>query len=448
MASCEKLNTTTAVKDMTPNYTGTLHGIIICNPLAQNGVVPTQAIRNESTSERTQGETIAIGIVLGTIIFLTLVGNSLVVIAVISFRRLRSVTNYFVVSLAVADITVAVLVMPYSLIYEVVGTWQFGWIFCFFWTSCDVTCCTSSILHLCVISLDRYWAITKPLHYGTQVKAKKAYLAIASIWLCSIAISFVPIYLGWFADETIEHDLYQDTPYCGLYVNRTYAVISSLTSFYIPIGVMLFAYFKIFRVARRQVREIKRLESVCRANDFSVDPSQAKRAKRLSKDTKAIKTLGIIMGCFTLSWLPFFLMYVILPFCESCDLPPSAVSAITWLGYANCFINPCVYALLNRDFRMAFKSIIICKRCKRKFKDRSLRRQCRKHRTILLSTRPIPKGLYGYITDSRATATPRGSQSSAAGVTVRINGTQAHLNHKKESCFYSNTSSSDNRDVV
>ena len=200
---------------------------------------------------------ITIGVGLTIIIILTLIGNSLVIASVVMYRRLRTVTNYFVVSLAVADITVAMLVMPCSVIYEIYGRWQFGWIFCYFWISCDVTCCTASILHLCLISLDRYWAITTPFSYKNKMSKRRALLSIASVWICSVAISFLPIYTGIFADLSAMQ-LYTDSDECGLYVNKPYAVVSATTSFYAPLFVMLFAYFRIFRIAQKtSVRDTK-----------------------------------------------------------------------------------------------------------------------------------------------------------------------------------------------
>ena len=87
----------------------------------------------------------------------------------------------------------------------------------------------------------------------------------------------------------------------------------------------------------------------------------SKRSKKVNRDSKAIKTLGTLMGLFCVSWLPFFLMYLIVPFCSpTCKVPPLWLSVITWLGYANSFFNPCVYAFLNRDFRLAFKKILLC----------------------------------------------------------------------------------------
>ncbi|KAG8236709.1 hypothetical protein J437_LFUL017141 [Ladona fulva] len=79
--------------------------------------------------------------------------------------------------------------------------------------------------------------------------------------------------------------------------------------------------------------------------------------KRFRMETKAAKTLGIIVGGFIVCWLPFFTMYLVRAFCEDC-IPPLVFSVLFWLGYCNSAINPCIYALFSKDFRFAFKRII------------------------------------------------------------------------------------------
>lgn len=309
------------------------------------------------------GAVVATGVTLGLIIVFTLLGNCLVVLAVILFRRLRSVTNYFIVSLAVADLTVAVLVMPSSVLYLIEGRWRFGWTFCHFWISCDVTCCTASILHLCLISIDRYLAITEPLTYRTRMPKRRAILLITGVWSCSGAISFVPIYLGWFYDPQRNSTVTNaDGTSCLLHPNWKYAVVSSSTSFYLPLVVMAIVYAQIFRVAKRQAEEISFLEKSFRQkNPQKVSARLSKRSMRVRRESKAIKTLGTLMGLFCICWLPFFVMYLVTPFCgEGCPIDPEVEAAVTWLGYCNSFINPCVYALMNKDFRNAFKKILIC----------------------------------------------------------------------------------------
>ncbi|OQR70152.1 octopamine receptor 1-like [Tropilaelaps mercedesae] len=108
-------------------------------------------------------------------------GNLLIIAAVLASNKLRTVTNYFVISLAVADLLVGLTVMPYSITLEVFQAWPFGGHFCKIWLAVDVWLCTSSILNLCAISVDRYLAITRPMKYRsvnlTPVEARlQAYL--------------------------------------------------------------------------------------------------------------------------------------------------------------------------------------------------------------------------------------------------------------------------------
>merc|ERR1740128_206930 len=96
---------------------------------------------------------------------LVLLGNCLVVLAVFLDQRLRTVTNLFIVSLAMADLSVGLAVLPFSASLEVLDMWIFGEIWCSIWLAVDVWMCTASILNLCAISLDRYLAVTRPVSY-------------------------------------------------------------------------------------------------------------------------------------------------------------------------------------------------------------------------------------------------------------------------------------------
>ena len=90
-----------------------------------------------------------------SIILLAVINNILVIISVILYRRLRHVTNYFLVSLACADLCVALLAMSFSASLEITGKWNFGSFMCDLWNSMDVHVSTVSTLHLCVIATDR-----------------------------------------------------------------------------------------------------------------------------------------------------------------------------------------------------------------------------------------------------------------------------------------------------
>lgn len=140
---------------------------------------------------------VALAVFLSTFCAATVFGNALIVVAVAKERYLHSVTNYFITSLAVADCLVGLVVMPFQTIFELMDkTWIFGEYWCDLWHSLDVLASTSSILNLCVISLDRYWAITDPFTYPSRMTTTRACILIALVWFCSSLISF-PAILWW-----------------------------------------------------------------------------------------------------------------------------------------------------------------------------------------------------------------------------------------------------------
>lgn len=101
-------------------------------------------------------EKVLIGGILTLLTFLTICGNLLVVISVCFVKKLKQPSNYLIVSLAVADLSVAVVVMPFVSITDLIGgQWIFGRLFCNVFIAMDVMCCTASIMTLCVISIDR-----------------------------------------------------------------------------------------------------------------------------------------------------------------------------------------------------------------------------------------------------------------------------------------------------
>ncbi|NWU17707.1 DRD5 protein, partial [Cephalopterus ornatus] len=308
------------------------------------------------------------------LILSTLLGNTLVCAAVVRFRHLRSkVTNSFVVSLAVSDLLVAVLVMPWRAATDVVGFWPFGGAFCDVWVAFDIMCSTASILHLCIISVERYWAISSPFRYGKRMTQRVAFVTIGVAWLLSLLISFIPVQLQWHKDHGLlgrqqpGFNVSREEESCDSRLNRTYAISSSLISFYIPIAIMLVTYTRIFRIARRQIRRISSLERAVGHTQSCHSPREASLKSSFKKETKVLKTLSVIMGVFVCCWLPFFVLNCVVPFCEPGlhepgELPcvgQSVFNTFVWLGWANSSLNPVVYAF-NAEFRRAFAALLGC----------------------------------------------------------------------------------------
>ncbi|XP_017856178.1 PREDICTED: octopamine receptor Oamb-like isoform X1 [Drosophila arizonae] len=134
-------------------------------------------------------------------------GNCLVIAAVFCSNKLRSVTNFFIVNLAVADLLVGLAVLPFSATWEVFKVWIFGDVWCRIWLAVDVWMCTASILNLCAISLDRYVAVTRPVTYPSIMSTKKAKSLIAGIWVLSFVICFPPL-VGWKDQKAVVQPTY------------------------------------------------------------------------------------------------------------------------------------------------------------------------------------------------------------------------------------------------
>ncbi|KAM6956577.1 D(1C) dopamine receptor [Aplochiton taeniatus] len=316
---------------------------------------------------RGNGVRALIGCILFLLIVSTLLGNMLVCAAVVKFRHLRSkVTNFFVISLAVSDLFVAVLVMPWEAISQVTGTWLFGR-FCGIWIAFDIMCSTASILNLCIISVDRYWAIASPFKYERKMTHRVAFIMIGVAWTLSILISFIPVQLNWHKaaeeDMAVDGNFTNVTENCIANLNKTYAISSSLISFYIPVVIMIATYTRIYRIAQMQIRRISSLERAAEQAQNNQHPSDCSHETSLKnsfkKETKVLKTLSIIMGVFVFCWLPFFVLNCTVPFCESPCVSDTTFTIFIWFGWANSSLNPVIYAF-NADFRKAFTTILGC----------------------------------------------------------------------------------------
>ncbi|XP_063044750.1 5-hydroxytryptamine receptor 4 [Engraulis encrasicolus] len=348
-------------------------------------------INESSSSVQSNDERVALLVFLSLIMLMSILGNLLVMVAVCKDRQLRKIkTNYFIVSLAFVDLLVSVLVMPFGAIELIHQDWIFGETFCLVRTSLDVLLTTASILHLCCISLDRYYAICcRPLVYRTKMTPVRVVLMIGGCWVIPTVISFLPIMQGW--NSIGIHDLIEqrrivsnNSTACVFMVNKPYAITCSVVAFYIPLGLMVLAYQRIYVTAREHARQIGALQraggAVAPLSSSSsghvphgISADHQRNNNRMRTETKAAKTLCIIMGCFCLCWAPFFVTNVVDPFIDY-TVPEKLWAACLWLGYINSMLNPILYAFLNKSFRRAFLTILCCGHYKRYMKRRQRRR--------------------------------------------------------------------------
>ncbi|XP_054617362.1 trace amine-associated receptor 1-like [Dunckerocampus dactyliophorus] len=265
-------------------------------------------------------------------------GNLLIIISVVYFKQLHTPTNYLILSLAVADLLVGVLVFPLSVEFTVTYCAYQEELLCKVRSSVDVTLSTASILHLCCISIDRYHAVCKPLTYRTTITVHVVVFMILVSWSLSVlvAIGFLVAELNY---AKCTEECYIDV----LLAN----ILGVICAFYLPVSVMICIYVKIFLVAQKQARSIQNTSYQSRTTGAAVS----------KMERKATKTLTIVMGVFLICWSPFFLYFSVY-LLNQVLIPIAVVETLTWLALSNSMLNPFIYAFFYSWFQSAFKMIV------------------------------------------------------------------------------------------
>ncbi|CAL9685798.1 unnamed protein product [Knipowitschia caucasica] len=310
--------------------------------------------------------TVLLWLALISHIIITIGGNVLVCLAVGLSRQLWRISNCFVVSLAITDLLLGVLVLPLSASVELrKGWWSLGGVLCNLYISLDIMLCTSSILTLMAISVDRYLAISAPLSYARRMTTVRVIGATGAIWACSLTVAFLPLRMGWnTADYNVHYmdwavgDQDRDGRYCLYEWKNSYVIVYTTGTFYLPLLLMTGMYLCIFRVAREQVRRIR-----------AATPSFARSASTvaISKEHKATVTLAAVLGGFIICWFPYFTYFTFMGMKGKSITPNTLHSVVLWLGYFNSALNPILYPAFNRDFHKAYRELLYCRRpCRKK----------------------------------------------------------------------------------
>ncbi|XP_065100162.1 adenosine A2a receptor b [Paramisgurnus dabryanus] len=289
---------------------------------------------------------------------LAIAGNVLVCWAVWLNSNLQSITNFFVVSLAVADIAVGLLAIPFAVIISTGFCSHFHG--CLF-IACFVLVLTqSSIFSLLAIAVDRYIAIKISLRYNSLVTSQRAKGIIAVCWVLSVVIGLTPM-LGWNKNVTrnTNSSCPQGMTECLFekVVTMDYMVYFNFFGCVLmPLLVMLAIYVRIFMAARRQLRQME--QKLVHVHGHTHGEGSSSRST-LQKEVHAAKSLAIIVGLFAVCWLPLHIINCFTLFCPQCERPQDWVMYLAIiLSHANSVVNPFIYAYRIRDFRHTFRRII------------------------------------------------------------------------------------------
>ena len=300
-------------------------------------------------SEDTKLEFCAQAAFLVLILLATVFGNVLVIATVCLSRQIRSITaNYFVVNLAVSDLLVALVSLPLRLDQTIHNmNWCLSEDACALWIWSDMICSAASISNLAVISIDRFQALSSPLHYEMKMTKRVAYGLIVFVWLYSLLWACLG-FINWSEPGAASIHIYQE---CGK-SDSVYYTVTMTTGFLVPLSIFVVNYVRIFVIARHQ------------ANSIAKDTPTLYAEKNL----KAAKTIAIVGCTFIISWLPFTIIFIVSLWCRRCieRLYSNKVAALLvkmvfvyTLPAINSACNPAIYALYNQEFRKAMKKTIL-----------------------------------------------------------------------------------------
>lgn len=203
-------------------------------------------------------QVVLIVLLTGMLSLVTIIGNILVVVSFKVNRQLKTVNNYFLLSLAVADLIIGVISMNLYTAYLVMGYWAMGSWACDMWLAIDYVASNASVMNLLVISFDRYFSVTRPLTYRAKRTTKRAGIMIGLAWFVSLVL-WAPAILLWQYVEG-ERTVPTDECYIQFLSRPTITFCTAMAAFYLPVTIMSVLYWRIYKETQNRTKELAGLQ--------------------------------------------------------------------------------------------------------------------------------------------------------------------------------------------
>ncbi|XP_066102615.1 adenosine receptor A3 [Saccopteryx bilineata] len=278
-----------------------------------------------------------------------IVGNVLVIWVVKLNPSLQTTTFYFIVSLALADIAVGVLVMPLAVVISL-GI-KIHFYSCLLMTCLVLIFTHASIMFLLAIAVDRYLRVKLTVRYKRITTHRRIWGALGLCWLLSFLVGLTPMF-GWnmkLSSESYGNMTFLPCKFRSVMRMDYMVYFSFFTWIFIPLVVMCTIYIDIFCVIRKKLNQ-----------NFS---GSKESGAFYGREFKTAKSLFLVLSLFVVSWLPISVINCIIYFHG--EVPEVVINLGILLSHANSMMNPIVYAFKIRKFRetyfLIFKAFMTCR---------------------------------------------------------------------------------------
>ena len=288
---------------------------------------------------------IGLEVVLAILICLmSILDNLLVVYVVHKDSRLKSLTNVFIHNLALTDISLASLHMPFWVITLYTGTWIFSERWCEIQAVIQCTLGLASILNMGLIAFNRYIRVVKPAFYRRLFPSNRmARFYCALVWIASLLLTTPPLY-GW--GKMAYHPLFAVCTFNWTIEHISWAIVT-VGGLINGITVSIFySYYKIYKTLK---------ESTQNLNAHSIQDGAA--SGRPATDIRLLKTSFTVVCVFVITWGPVSVVVIV----ETAGsfIPREIFMAAVYLMFTSSLANPIIYGIMNPHFQGAFKRALI-----------------------------------------------------------------------------------------
>lgn len=282
-----------------------------------------------------------------SIVAVSVVGNVAVIWIILAHKRMRTVTNYFLVNLAFAEASMSAFNTVINFAYAVHNEWYFGLVYCRFHNFFPIAAIFASIYSMTAIALDRYIAIIHPLQQ--RLSSTETSVVIVVIWILAALLAFPQYYYSSTALLPGRQVCYIDWPeYTTLDFEKIYYVCVAVLIYFLPLCIMGCAYTTVGLTLW--------------ASEIPGDSSEHYKEQLFAK-RKVVKMMIVVVCTFAVCWLPYHIYFLLHQFCPEIleqVYIQQVYLAIMWLAMSSTMYNPIIYYCLNSRFRAGFQQVLCC----------------------------------------------------------------------------------------